>query len=68
MKLRNKKTGEIMDDVQYRNYSLPNGFGLRMDGKEFEYHSLAEFNADWEDYTPPEPRIEDEEIRNLVRD
>ncbi len=50
MKLRNKKTGEIMDDVQYRNYSLSDGFGFRMNGKEWEYHSLAEFNEDWEDY------------------
>lgn len=49
MKLRNKKTGEIMDDVQYRNYSTSDGFGLRMDGKEWEYHSIAEFNEDWED-------------------
>lgn len=49
MKLRNKKTGEIMDDVQYRNYSLSNGFGFRMSGKEWEYHSLAELNEEWED-------------------
>ena len=53
MKLRNKKTGEIMDDVQYRNYSTSDGFGLRMDGKEWEYHSLAELNAEWEDYEEP---------------
>ena len=54
MKLRNKKTGEIMDDVQYRNYSLSDGFGFRMNGKEWEYHSLAEFNEEWEDYEPKE--------------
>lgn len=54
MKLRNKKTGEIMDDAQYRNYSLSDGFGLRMNGKEWEYHSLAELNEDWEDYKEPE--------------
>lgn len=53
MKLRNKKTGEIMDDVQYRNYSLSNGFGFRMNGKEWEYHSLAELNEEWEDYEEP---------------
>ena len=50
MKLRNKKTGEIMDEAQYRNYSLSNGFGFRMSGKEWEYHSLAELNEEWEDY------------------
>lgn len=53
MKLRNKKTGEIMDDAQYRNYSTSDGFGLRMDGKEWEYHSLAELNAEWEDVEDP---------------
>lgn len=56
-----------MDDVQYRNYSTSNGFGLRMDDKEWEYHSLAEFNADWEDYKPKEPLIKDEKIRKAVR-
>ena len=53
MKLRNKKTGEIMDDVQYRNYSLSDGFGFRMNGKEWEYHSLAELCEEWEDYEEP---------------
>ena len=53
MKLRNKKTGEIMDDAQYRNYSLSDGFGFCMNGKEWEYHSLAEFNEEWEDYEEP---------------
>ena len=42
-----------MDDVQYRNYSLSDGFGLRMNGKEWEYHSLTELNAEWEDYEQP---------------
>lgn len=50
MKLRNKKTGEIMDDAQYRNYSLHNGFGFRLGNKEYEYHTLAELNEEWEDY------------------
>lgn len=54
MKLRNKQTGEILDDAQYRNYSLSNGFGFRMNGKEWEYHSLAELNEEWED-APEEP-------------
>ena len=67
MKLRNKKTGEIMDDAQYRNYSVSDGFGFRMNGKEWEYHSLAEFNEEWEDYAPKEPLIKDEKIRKAVR-
>ncbi len=44
-----------MDDVQYRNYTLSDGFGFRMNGKEWEYHSLAELNEEWED-APEEPK------------
>jgi hypothetical protein len=65
MKLKNRKTGKIteieevnlvvMDDERdcYESFA--------------EYHSLAELNADWEDYTPKEPLIKDEKIRNAVR-
>ena len=68
MKLRNKKNGEILDDVQYRNFSMHDGFGLRnQDGKEYYYHSLAELNEEWEDYKPAEPLIKDEKIRKAVR-
>ena len=67
MKLRNRKTGEIMDDAEYKNYSILDGFVLSMNGKEWEYHSLAEFNEDWEDYKPTEPLIKDEKIRKAVR-
>ena len=67
MKLRNKKTGEIVDDVQYRNFSFADGFGLRTDKRDYNYKTLAKFNEDWEDYTPPEPLIKDEKIRKAVR-
>lgn len=65
MKLKNRKTGKIteieevnlvvMDDERdcYESFA--------------EYHSLAELNADWEDYTPKEPLIKDEKIRKAVR-
>lgn len=65
MKLKNRKTGKIteieevnlvvMDDEHdcYESFA--------------EYHSLAELNADWEDYTPKEPLIKDEKIRKAVR-
>lgn len=55
MRLRNKKTGEIMDDAQYRNFSLHDGFGFRNGDKEYYYHSLAELNDEWED-APEEPK------------
>lgn len=36
-------------------------------GKLFSYRSIAELNADWEDYKPKEPLIKDEKIRKAVR-
>ena len=53
MKLRNKKTGEIMP----------------LCGNSFlgQYKSLAEFNEEWEDYKPAEPLIKDEKVRKAIR-
>lgn len=67
MKLRNKKTGEIVDDVQYRNYSFTDGFGLRTENKDYEYKTLAEFVEEWEDYKPIEPLIDLYDDRRMVR-
>lgn len=72
MKLRNKNTGEIIDlDIA----NIKAQFGaisvipepVKLGGDEFVYHSLAELNKDWEDYTPKEPLIKDEKIRKAVR-
>ena len=65
MKLRNKKTGEIavcyvMVGIQ-NNEKYPN---------PIEYHtygSIAELNAEWDDYKPVEPLIKDEKIRKALR-
>lgn len=64
MKLRNKKTGKIIEysislnqwseDVQ--KWYL---FGI--------YDSIDELKEEWEDYTPAEPLIKDERIRRAVR-
>lgn len=71
MKLRNKKTGEILEDVKFIDTSLntieihylDNGV-LRME-TEKDYHS---FLQNWEDYdAPAEPLIKDEKIRKAVR-
>ena len=71
MKLRNKKTGEILEDVKFIDTSfntieihyLDNGV-LRME-TEKDYHS---FLQNWEDYdAPKEPLIKDEKIRKAVR-
>lgn len=61
MKLRNKKTGEVVD------LSI---FGIQLNiRKENQpiYRSLAELNAEWEDYKPAEPLIKDEKIRKAIR-
>lgn len=72
MKLKNKKTGEIIDlDVanikaQFGGISvIPEP--VKLGGDEYVYHSLAELNSEWEDYTPSESLIKDEKIRNAVR-
>lgn len=55
MKLRNKKTGEVVEAFKGGPIDL------------YFYHSLTELNADWEDYTPKEPLIKQEKIRKAVR-
>ena len=55
MKLKNKKTGEVVEAFKGGPIDL------------YFYHSLAELNADWEDYIPAEPLIKDEKIRKAVR-
>ena len=57
MKLRNKKTGEI----------VVCGEGI-IEFKTFGCKNLAEFlESGWEDYKPAEPLIKDEKIRKAVR-
>lgn len=59
MKLRNKKTGEV-----FGGYSVSVNW---LGENDHEYHSLAELNAEWEDYAPKGPLIKDEKIRKAVR-
>lgn len=58
MKLRNKKTGGLANCEPIE---------VKTDAGFHDYYSLAELNADWEDYTPKEPLIKDEKIRKAVR-
>lgn len=65
MKLRNKKTGEIIDSAcigVFKHQS--SGDCERVDT---EARSLSKFLEQWEDYKPAEPLIEDEKIRKAVR-
>lgn len=55
MKLKNKKTGEMVDW---------DGVHISTDNDGEMFDSLAELNEEWEDY---EPLIKDEKIRKAVR-
>ena len=65
MKLRNKKTGEIMDLECITIFDRPgrNDIGDAIS----EFNAIAELNEEWEDYKPAEPLIKDEKIRKAVR-
>lgn len=70
MKLKNKKTGEVVES--FKNgpidlYFYPNKREEKDMVDRKTYQSLAELNEDWEDYTPKEPLIKDEKIRKAVR-
>lgn len=71
MKLRNKKTGEIVEDVKYIDTSLTTieihylDDGVLRTKTEKNYHL---FLQNWEDYDlPKEPLIKDKKIRKAVR-
>lgn len=70
MKLRNKNTGEIGKLNCDMNVS-PTKYGVFEDtdirGHYWEYDSIAELCADWEDYEPKEPLIKDDKIRKAIR-
>ena len=66
MKLRNKKTGEVIyagDELNLCNFA-ENHMSVV---EEYKYNSLSELCNDWEDYEPKEPLIKDEKIRKAVR-
>ena len=70
MKFRNKKTGEVVESFKSGPIDLYFYPNEHKGGDEIEretYQSLAELNADWEDYEPAEPLIKDEKIRKAVR-
>lgn len=64
MKLRNKKTGEIISKIDV-SQDL-SGIWVMENEPRF-YRTLTELNAEWEDYEPKEPLIKDEKIRKAVR-
>ena len=67
MKLRNKKTGRILEaeKILFGNGRI--GDALEWNTYQPAVSSLAELNKEWEDYKPAEPLIKDEKIRKAVR-
>ena len=56
MKLRNKKTGEIIETDHELSVSVPdnnNFYGCKTYNEVKGYNSLAELNEEWEDYEEP---------------
>lgn len=74
MKLRNKKTGEIIEGL-ISAYGISGDVAVSVRDSDVEsgytdlgrYKTLAELNEEWEDYTPTEPLIKDEKVCNLIR-
>ena len=63
MKLRNKKTGKIIETEEPK-------FALYFTESELAkdfFTSIKQLTDTWEDYTPQEPLIKDEKIRKAVR-
>ena len=63
MKLRNKKTGEIIDTEYAIGLQITSTSGERT----LLFKDLTDLNSLWEDYEPKEPLIKDEKIRKAVR-
>lgn len=68
MKLRSKKTGEIIEacEIMIDEPSVK-VMGIDSVNRKGCYKSIAELNEEWEDYKPAEPLIKDEKIRKAVR-
>ena len=65
MKLRNKKTGEII--TGYVRVGIQNNEKFPNPIEYLTYNSATKFNEEWEDYKPKEPLIKDEKIRKIIR-
>ena len=78
MKLRNKKTGEVVDAFIREKRKVDKYSTVVCSLKEYkrgridrsilgEYASLAELNEEWEDYKSAEPLIKDEDKLDTVK-
>ena len=70
MKLRNKKTGKIVEFISIESVDDEIEFTYaKANGHEnaCSYMTIKKFNDEWEDYVTKEPLIKDEKIRKAVR-
>lgn len=72
MKLRNKKTGRVIDLDYWNMLTFGNEIVIESDnGEEYCYYSLTELNEEWEDAeginARSMPLIKDKRIRKAVR-
>lgn len=68
MKLRNKKTEEIVDVYNiYISKRVGDDSLTSHENVIRSFDSIAELNEEWEDYKPTEPLIKDDKIRKVVR-
>ena len=70
MRLRNKKTGEVVEAIERGAIDLYFYLNKNEGGTDFgrkTYNSISELNDEWEYYEPKEPLIKDEKIRKAVR-
>lgn len=74
MKLRNKKTGEIVEYINFKAGGKQILFYVFDTAKHYCYNSLAELNEEWEDYEEPKeywfidiryPKVEPKKDINL---
>ena len=66
MKLRNKKTGEIIETVivdHGAEWEMRNAYASE---DTQTYNSLAELNAEWEDYEEPKSGIEGIRLNDMI--
>ena len=71
MRLRNKKTGEIVDTLC--EYDITKGISFGVDHHDGNptmacYNSLAELNEDWEDYEEPKSLNEIDIVLDATRE
>lgn len=67
MKLRNKRTGKIveLEKILFKNAQTEDL--LKWKTYEPNVNSIAELNEEWEDYKPAEPLIKDDKARKVFR-